>query len=144
MASDPIIPKIISFTLKVGAGAVTEFNTDVLDAAVVPSPGAVQSVRTLDGVNHSDAEGESYSLDLRVIQDWDTSRPGLASYLWTNKGQVATFVLKLYNEAISATAPSFGGTVTVVPIPYGGPGNTFIEAEVSMPCTVDPAIDITP
>jgi hypothetical protein len=144
VASDPIIPKIVSFTLKVGAAAAVEFNTDLLDAAVVPTAGDVQTVRTLDGVSHSDSEGETYSLDLRTIQDWDTSRPGLASYLWTNKGAIATFVLKLYNEAISATAPAFTGTVTLVPIPYGGPGNTFIEAEVSMPCTVDPTIDITP
>jgi hypothetical protein len=139
MASDPIIPKIVSFTL-----GGTEFNTDLLDAAVVPSPGGVQSVKTLDGVTHSDAESETWSLDLRCIQDWDTSRPGLASYLWTNKGLVVAFVLKLYNEAISATAPAFTGSVTVVPIPYGGPGNTFIEAEVSMPCTLTPSIDITP
>lgn len=139
MASDPIIPKIVSFTL-----GGTEFNTDLLDAAIVPTPGAVQSVRTLDGVNHSDAEAETWSLDIRCIQDWDTVRPGLASYLWTNKGTVVAFVLKLYNEAISTTAPAFTGSVTIVPIPYGGPGNTFVEAEVSMPCTLTPTLDTTP
>jgi len=144
MASDPIIPKIVSFTLKVGAAAAVEFNTDLLDAAVVPSPGDVQTVRTLDGVSHSDAEGESWSLDLRTIQDWDTTRPGLASYLYTNKGSQATFVLKLYNEAISTSAPAVTGTCTLVPIPYGGPGNTYVEAEVSFPISDTPTVDTTP
>ena len=53
MASDPIIPKIVSFTLSVGSPV--EFNTDLLDIAVVPTPGDVQTVQTLDGVSHSDA-----------------------------------------------------------------------------------------
>lgn len=141
MAADPIIPKVVSFTLKVGAGDVEEFNTDVLDAAVVPTPGDTQRVRTLDGVTHQDQEGESWSLDLRAIQDWDTVRPGLAAYLWTNKGADATFVLELYDEAISTTAPAMTGTVKLVAIPYGGPGNTFVEAEVTMPIDGDPTLD---
>ncbi len=144
MAADPIIPKIISFTLQVGAGDVEQFNTDVLDAAVVPSPGDVQTARTLDGVTHQDAQAETWALVLRAIQDWDTSRPGLASYLFTNKGATAAFILKLYDEAISATAPALTGTVTIVPIPYGGPGNTFVEAEVSMPLDGAPTVDVAP
>lgn len=144
MAADPIIPKVISFTLKVGAAAAVEFNTDVLDAAVVPTPGDVQTVRTLDGVAHQDAQSETWALVIRAIQDWDTSRPGLASYLYTNKGAAATFVLELYDEAVSATAPAMTGTCKLQPIPYGGPGNTFVEAEVTMPIDGTPAVDVTP
>jgi len=139
MPAAPIVPKIITFTI-----GGEDFATDVLDAAVVPAAGAVQKVKTLDGVTHQDAEGESWSLDLRAIQDWDTARPGLAAYLWAEKGTSKAFVLHLYDDTIAAARPAMTGTVTIVPIPYGGEGNTFIEAEVSMPCTVDPTLDITP
>jgi hypothetical protein len=143
MPAVPIIPKVISFTLDTGGGA-EEFNTDVLDAAVVPTPGAIQTVRTLDGVTHQDAESESWALVIRCIQDWDTSRPGLASYLFTERGEEATFILKLYDATIGATAPALTGTCTIVPIPYGGPGNTFVEATVTMPMDGAPTVDTTP
>jgi hypothetical protein len=144
MPAAPIIPKVISFTLQVGAGDVEEFNTDILDAAVVPTPGAIQTVRTLDGVTHQDAESESWAVVLRTIQDWDTSRPGLASYLFTNRGETATFVLELYDATVGATAPALNGTCTLVAIPYGGPGNTFVEASVTLPMDGAPTVDTTP
>lgn len=139
MPSVPIIPKIITLTID-----GEDFSMDVLDAACVPTPGAVQTVRTLDGVTHQDAESETWSLDLRSIQDWDTVRPGLASFLFTNKGLSKTFILGVYDAATSTTAPKMTGTVTIVPIPYGGPGNTFVEAEVSLPMDGAPTVDVTP
>jgi hypothetical protein len=144
MAADPMLLKVISLTLQVGAGDVEEFNTDCLDAMVVPTPGPIQTVKTLDGITHQDAESESWSLQLRTIIDWDTSRPGLASYLFTNKGLTAAFVFKGYNETIGATAPAMTGTVTLVPIQYGGAGNTFGEATVLLPLDGLPVVDITP
>ena len=51
MPATPIIPKIITFSL-----GANDFSLDVLDAAVVPAPGDVQTVKTLDGVTHQDAE----------------------------------------------------------------------------------------
>jgi hypothetical protein len=144
MVATPIIPKIITFTLQIGAGDVETFAQDVLDAAVVPAPGDVQSVRTLDGVTHQDAQAETWALVLRAIQDWDTTRPGLAHYLFANKGATAAFVLKIYDAAISTSKPALTGNVTLVPFPYGGPGNTFVEAEVSMPLDGDPVVDVTP
>ena len=142
MPATPIIPKIITFTL-----GASDFSMDVLDVAVVPAAGAVQKVKTLDGVTHQDAEGVSWSLDLRCIQDWSSTRPGLAYYLWNHQGESIAFVLNVYGAgqtAGSTTEPPISGTVTIVPIQYGGEGNTFVEAEVSMPCTIDPVVDITP
>lgn len=142
MAATPIIPKIITFTL-----GGTDFSTDLLDAAVVPAPGDITSVKTLDGVTHQDAQGETWSLDLRMIQDWSSTRPGLAYYLWSVRGTNVAFVLNLYGAgqaAGSTTEPPMSGTVTIVPVPYGGEGNTFVEAEVSMPCVLDPTLDIVP
>src|SRR5688500_10744392 len=113
MVATPIIPKIIKFTL-----GATDFSDDVLDVAVVPSAGDVQSVKTLDGTTHQDAQGETWSLDIRAIQDWDSVRPGLAWYLWTNRGTNVAFVLNLYDPAGvgSTTEPMMTGTVTIVPI----------------------------
>jgi hypothetical protein len=144
--SVPIIPKVITFTLQTEDDvAPVSFAEDVIGAAVVPSPGAVQSVITLDGVTHQDAEGESWALELSCVQDWDTSRPGLASYLFTNKGLKADFVLNVYGTgALSATEPATKGTVTLVPIAYGGDGNTFVETDVSLPLDGAPVVDTTP
>lgn len=144
MPSDPIIPKVITFTLEAAAGGPEDFAMDVLDAACVPSPGRVQTVRTLDGVTHQDAEGETWSLDLRTIQDWDTTRPGLASFLFTHKGEALDFVLQVYDAAVSTATPAMTGSCTAVPIPYGGPGNTFVEASVSMPMDGAPTVDTAP
>ena len=139
MAANPQILKVITFTLE-----SNDFSLDVLDAAVVPTPGAVQSVRTLDGELHQDAEAESWSLDLRCVVDWDTTRPGLASYLWTNRGTSKAFRLRKDESAISTSNPEIQGTVTIVPIQYGGPGNEFAEAEVSMPIDGTIVVDVTP
>ena len=51
-ASNPQIPKVIIFTL--GSGTPKSFAEDLIDCAVVPAPGDVQSVLTLDGVTHQD------------------------------------------------------------------------------------------
>ena len=142
MASAPQIPKIIFFTL-----GATDFSDDVIDAGLVPAPGAVQKVRTLDGVTHQDAEPESWALDLKCVLDWDSTRPGLAYYLNANKGTQVAFVLNVHTSGTatgSTTKPPSSGTVTLVPIPYGGEGNVFVQATVLLPLTGDPTFDITP
>ena len=49
MAAVPQILKIITFSL-----AATDFSDDVLDVELVPTPGDIQTVTTLDGVTHQD------------------------------------------------------------------------------------------
>lgn len=137
--SDPQILKTITLTID-----GEDFAGDVLDAAVVPAPGAVQTVRTLDGVTHQDAESESWALELRCVVDWDSVRPGLAWFLNAHKGEQVAFVFHDTSDAVSATKPAVTGTVTLVPIAYGGAGNTFAEATVTLPIDGAPATDITP
>ena len=144
MPAIPQILKVAFFTLEVESGDPEDFTLDAIDIAIVPSPGAVQTVKTLDGVTHQDAESESWSLDVRCVIDWDTSRPGLASYLFTNKGLNATFVVGWNTATVGATNPRVTGSCTLVPIQYGGPGNTFAEATVSLPIDGLPATDIIP
>lgn len=139
MVADPQLLKVITFTLD-----GQDFSEDVLDVEVVPEPGDIQKVTTLDGVTHQDAAAESWGLRIRAVVDWDTSRPGLAYYLFNNKGDSVPFVFKDDTSANSATHPAIGGTVKLVPISYGGNGNEFAEAEVTLPIDGDPVPDTTP
>lgn len=143
MPSTPQLLKVITFIID-PAGDNEDFSLDVLDCELVPTPGDVQSVRTLDGVSHSDAEGETWGLRLRAVIDWDTTRPGLAYYLFTNRGESKTFRFRKDTAAISTSNPEVGGVVTLVPISYGGVGNEYAEAEVLLPLNGDPTIDTTP
>lgn len=139
MPAVPQILKNITFSLD-----GEDFSLDVLDVAVVPTPGAIQTVRTLDGVTHQDAESEAWGLSIRCVVDWDTVRPGLASFLFTNRGEKVPFIFHDTDDALSTTKPALTGEVTCVPIPYGGTGNTFAEATVVLPMSAAPTVDTTP
>jgi hypothetical protein len=139
VAAVPQLLKIITFTLD-----GTDFSDDVLDVEVVPEPGDIQTVKTLDGVTHSDAESETWGLRIRAVIDWDTVRPGLAYYLFNNKGDSVAFRFRKDTNAISTTNPEVQGTVVLVPISYGGNGNEYAEAEVTMPINGTPTLDTTP
>lgn len=139
MVADPQLLKIITFTL-----GGQDFSEDALDVEVVPAPGDIQKVTTLDGITHQDAASESWALRVRAVIDWDTTRPGLAYYLFNNKGDTVAFVFKDDTSAISTTHPSITGNVKLVPISYGGKGNEFAEGEVLLPIDGDPVLDTTP
>jgi len=140
-AAVPQIPKIVIFTL----GATPKsFAEDCIDISIVPTPGAVQKVLTLDGVTHQDVAGESWAISIKCVQDWDSARPGLAQYLYANKGTSVPFVFKNETGTESATQPKFTGTCTLVPIPYGGAGNVYAEASVELPITGTLTLDATP
>jgi hypothetical protein len=138
-ASAPQIPKIVIFTL-----ATVSYAEDLIDCAVVPAPGAVQSVLTLDGVTHQDVSPVTWGLQIKCVQDWSSSRPGLAYALWAAQGTTVAFVFKNETGAESAALPKFTGSCTLVPIPYGGEGNAYAEAEVFLPITGALVLDATP
>lgn len=144
MPAIPSIPKVVLFTLDLTGSDPKDFSLDVLDIGFVPTPGAIQSVRTLDGTKHQDAEAEVWACVIRCVVDWDSTRPGLAHYLNANKGQTATAKYRVIDGAISASNPEASATVTLVPIQIGGPGNRFVEATVTLPIDGDPAFDHTP
>lgn len=142
MPAVPQIPKIIHFTLD-----GDDYSLDVIDAAVVPTPGAVQSVTTLDGVVHQDIAATTWGVALTCVLDWDSTRPGLAYYLKANAGDEVAFVLNVYTGGTAtgdADSPPIAGTCKLVPIPYGGTGNAYPTAQVVLPITGEPTLDITP
>jgi hypothetical protein len=143
MPSVPQLLKTITLIFD-PAGDNEDFSLDVLDAEVVPTPGDIQTIRTLDGVSHSDAEGETWGLRIRAVHDWDTTRPGLAYYLFANRGEQVAIRFRKDTAAISTTNPEVQGTVTLVPISYGGNGNEYAESEVVLPFVTDPTLDTTP
>lgn len=130
MAAVPQLLKVITFTL-----GATDFSDDVIDIALVPAPGDVQSVTTLDGTTHQDAAAETWGLQIRAVVDWDTVRPGLAYYLFNNKGDTVAFEFRKDTATIGTGNPSMTGSVVLVPMQYGGNGNEFAEGEVFLPAT---------
>jgi hypothetical protein len=139
MAAVPQLLKIATFTLD-----GTDFTDDLVDAAVVPKPGDIQSVTTLDGTTHQDAAAETWAINLTIVIDWDTVRPGLAYYLFNNKGDEVPFRFRKDTAAISTSNPEIQGNVKLVPVQYGGEGNTYATAEVVLPINGTPTVDVTP
>ncbi len=138
-ASVPQLLKIVEFTL-----ATVSYAEDIIDVAVVPAPGDIQSVLTLDGITHQDASPVTWGLQIKCVQDWSSSRPGLAYSLWIGQGTTVAFQFKAEVGAESATLPQFTGFCTLVPIPYGGVGNEFAIADVFLPITGVLTLDATP
>lgn len=143
MPATPTILKVVTLIFD-PAGDNEDFSLDAIDAEVVPTPGAVQTVRTLDGVSHSDAEAETWALRINAVIDWDTTRPGLAYYLFANKGESIPIRFRKNTAAISTSNPEVQGSVVAVPLPYGGNGNEYAEAEVILPFVATPTLDTTP
>ena len=139
-ASTPEILKLITLTL-----GATSFAEDVIDAEIVPTPGAVQSVITLDGVAHQDGGTPTWALRLNIVIDHDSVRPGLAYYLNNNVGALVAFVFNPHGTGVeSATLPKWTGSVRIQPASIGGNGNEFAEYEVMLPIIGVPLRDATP
>ena len=139
MSSNPQILKEVIFTLD-----TEDFAPDIVDGRVGFTPGAIQTIKTLDGVVHQDAESGAWQLELTAVLDWDSTRPGLARYLYDNAGDSVAFTFKADTGANSDASPLVAGTVTLVPLPFGGPGNQFATAELVLPIDGTPTLDTTP
>lgn len=139
MVADPQILKEIILTLD-----SEDFSQDVVSARLAHVPGAIQTVRTLDGVKHQDAEGGTWQLELTCVVDWSSTRPGLARFLFDNDGETVAATFKDTTAANSTSKPLMGFNVVCVPIAYGGDGNVFATAEVVLPVDGTPVPDETP
>src|SRR5262245_23453930 len=107
MASVPQIPKVCDLTI-----ASNDFAMDVTAARLNFTPGAVQSIITLDGVTHQDVSPGTWSLDLTVVHDWSSSRPGYAYYAFIHDGEHVAFTFNAHADSTtgSATLPPCSGT----------------------------------
>ena len=138
-ASVPQILKIVEFTL-----ATVSYAEDIIDIAVVPAPGDVQEVITLDGVVHKDVSPVTWGLQIKMVQDWSSTRPGLAYTLWSLQGTTVAFQFNELVGSESAGHPQFTGFCTLVPVSYGGTGNEFAISDVFLPITGVLTLDATP
>lgn len=139
MPAVPQILKTVVFTID-----SEDFAPDIVSGRLAHVPGAIQTVRTLDGVKHQDAEGGTWQLELTAVIDWDSVRPGLARFLFDHDGDTLAFTFKDDTSANSAGKPLMTGDLVCVPIAYGGEGNTFATVEVVLPVDGTPVPDSTP
>jgi hypothetical protein len=135
--------KTALFTLKVGAGTLTQFQGDAADVHVEVSAGDKVEYPTLDGNVASNVEPESYALVLRAGQDYTAT--GLARYLWANNGLVADIVVNAFGATAvpGAATPAIKGQVVLTAVAYGGEVGTFAEFEVTLPFVAKPTLATT-
>ena len=138
-AAVPQIAKISIFTL-----GGTSYVEDVVNIKIEAVAGDVQKVTTLDGVVHQDIAPTTYKIVIEAVQDWDSARPGLAWYCWTNQGTSKAFVLKNETGAESASQPKMTGNCIIAPLNYMGDGGTFATTTVEFPITGTLTLDATP
>lgn len=134
--------KTAVFSLKVGAGTLTNFQGDAADVHVEVSAGDVVEYPTLDGNVAANTSPESYSLVLRAGQDYTAT--GLARYLWANNGAIADVVVNAFSQTavpLPAT-PAIKGQVTLVAVQYGGEVGAFAEFEVTLPFVAKPTLAV--
>lgn len=139
VAAVPQIPKIVIFTL----GAVS-YAEDVVNLRIEPVDPEESLITTLDGVVHKDVGTGSWNLVGQAVQDWDSARPGLAWYAYTNQGTSVAFAFKNETGAESASKPKFSGTVVVKALGYGGDGGVFATTDFVWPITGTLTLDATP
>jgi hypothetical protein len=138
-ASVPQIPKISIFTL----GGVS-YIEDIVNIKIVPVDPEESQIVTLDGVVHKDVGVTSWQIELTAVQDWDSARPGLAWYCWTNQGTSKAFVLKHELGTEAAATPKFTGTCVIKALGYMGDGGVFATSDQVFPITGTLTLDATP
>jgi hypothetical protein len=141
--------KEISLTLKVGAATAVEFNCNVSQAILEPSPGDVVTYTTLcAGGSMSRTKDPTWALHLIGVQDWDgtTGKVGLARYLADNAGAMATFAYNAHGVAPivpTPATPAYGGHCQLAAPTYGGEAGTWAEFDVSLTVSGKPILAVT-
>ncbi len=138
-ASVPQIPKVSIFTL----GAVS-YVEDIVNIRIEPIDPEQSTIVTLDGVVHKDVGVYSWQITGTAVQDWDSGRPGLAWYCWTNQGTSKAFVLKNEIGTEAAATPKFTGNCIIAPLGYMGDGGVFATSDFTFVITGTLTLDATP
>jgi hypothetical protein len=139
VAAVPQIPKISIFSL--GGASYIE---DIVNIKIVPVDPEESTITTLDGVAHKDVGVTTWQIELEAVQDWDSARPGLAWYCWTNLGTSKVFILKHESGTESASNPKFTGTCIIKALGYMGDGGVFATSTAVFPITGTLTLDATP
>lgn len=141
MASNPNLPKIVYLMV-----ATNDFSQDVTSARLEFVPGTSNTITTLDGVPHSDIAPGTWVFKGTAVQDWDSSRPGMAYYANANQGTLAACVFNTHADSATgdADSPPVAFNARVVPISYGGTYGEFATTDFEWPVDGTPVWDHTP
>ena len=138
-ASNPQIPKVSIFSL--GGASYIE---DIVNIKIVPVDPEESTITTLDGVVHKDVGVFTWQIELEAVQDWDSARPGLAWYCWTNQGTSKAFILKNETGAEATATPKFTGSCIIKPLGYMGDGGVYSTSDFVFPITGTLLLDAAP
>jgi hypothetical protein len=140
----PMFFKVADITLTVGGtpGVPEEaYQCQVHAVAITPEPADLETYVTLCGDGQASAQGSpTWTVDMTIAQAWGAA--DLARILWDHQGEAATIVVQAHGEGVVPTAdqPAVQAEVLLQPGPYGGEAETWLEQEVSLPCTSPPVL----
>lgn len=142
MAGAPIIyltNALVQFRLTTeAAGSNHDYSAACTAVAVVPEQGDENEIVTLDAVRHVRYGPTAYTLQITAAQDW--SATGFSRWLYENEGKDAYFSVGLNGTLMDASNPRLTGSCVLVAGQFGGEAETWIEAEIEMPCYAKPIV----
>lgn len=148
IATKPFSMNNVSLTLKTtGAGTAIEYKCQLQRAELVPSASTTSATSDYPTFceTHSIGGGSAttWTLELSGFQAW-ADATDLSNLLFDEDGNELEYVLTPAGGVVSATNPSFSGTVTASPTPVGGSANSVAQFSVSLQCTGKPDKNVAP
>jgi len=140
----PIFFKVADVKLTIGGtpGVPEEsYQCQVHSVAITPEAPDLERYITLCGDGSVSAAGSpTWTADLTIAQAWGAA--DLARLLWDHQGETGTLYVQVHGEGIVPTAevPAVQVDVLLQPGPYGGEAETWLEQEISLPCTSTPEL----
>jgi len=149
-SSAPFVLNKVSLTLVESSatpGTPVEYKCQLSQAQLTPSAAAGTTGATMETFcatyDNSGSAAATWVLDLAGFQAWaDVTDFSVISF--NDEGVEYDFVLMPIEGTVSATNPSFTGTVTMVATPVGGTANQYAQFTASLPCKSKPLMVVTP
>lgn len=126
-------------TLTFGTTTPVSFEAQAAVVKLTPTVNSEDGTPTLETPEPAPLTTIAWALNLDAIQDWEDPA-GIVNWLFDNALSEQTF------EWVprAAAAPSFSGTVQVVPIEVGGDVGVQVVTSVELPIIGQPARDDAP
>jgi hypothetical protein len=140
----PMFFKVADVTLTVGPdpGTAESVQCQVHSVAITPEAPDLERYVTLcaDSGSATAAGKPTWTADMTVAQAWGAD--DLARLLWDHQGEEADLYVQAHGEGVTPTdaQPAVSVRVLLVPGPYGGEAETWLEQEVSLPCVSTPEL----
>jgi len=140
----PLFFKVADVKLTIGGTpGVPEqsYQCQVHSVAITPEAPDLERYVTLCGDGSYSAAGSpTWTADMTIAQAWGAA--DLARILWDHQGEEGTLFVQAHGEGVVPTAdkPAVRVTVLLQPGPYGGEAESWLEQELSLPCTTPPEL----